>query len=453
MMEDKWTIRSVKYTSVSKNEENDLNFSNATASRTTSKFRVSAAKYENYVGIARERSLLISNVVTNKDQMISFKSVVDVIAMSKNVIVVGDSSVVLHFVTYEGRTIHSQPLPPSQGPFVSIHIHDNCMHVLTKSGKCYVFSNLDLKPLIDEVSSESAIKTLKSKMKMRVLDVGKTPRFLVSKENLCAVMTHLDLKIWRHECFETVASFEDDVKMASWCSSASILTLTEAGTSKSTLYLVDTSEKEICDVWELSWLEQFSVLYTDDSKIRVVVIRAEPSGTIAEVRDLLLSGDTEIVYKLQTKPTSCTLLSSSASSSNDQVFFVIPHNTPGIFFRCERSSTMLSSSHVKEQLFSSKKSLLLSKEILAQAHETLSDMPFNASGSAQGIETTLKTEESLELVVACCLEASLQDHLQTSQVLQYALTRCTNAQRKDLSQLVSDTSRLLVTFVCCRREG
>ena len=131
------------------------------------------------------------------------------------------------------------------------------------------FSNLDLKPLIDEVSSESAIKTLKSKMKMRVLDVGKTPRFLVSKENLCAVMTHLDLKIWRHECFETVASFEDDVKMASWCSSASILTLTEAGTSKSTLYLVDTSEKEICDVWELSWLEQFSVLYTDDSKIRV----------------------------------------------------------------------------------------------------------------------------------------------------------------------------------------
>ena len=89
---------------------------------------------------------------------------------------------------------------------------------------------------------------------------------------------------------------------------------------------------------------------------------------------------------------------------------------------------------------------IITEQTLSQARERLKDMPFSASSSAQGIETELEHVENVELVVACCLEAKLNDYMATSQVLQYALSRC-KKENKELSNHVSSTLRRLVTFV------
>jgi hypothetical protein len=447
-MSSTWKISPIHYshkssTTTASNDENDHNVKNVIEENASLR---ASARYGNFVGVAKGNVLTVLDGYGDekKSASITFQNTIDVVSMSENVVIVGDSSMVLHFSTYLGKKLHSQPLPRSQGPFVDIHINEDCMYVLTASGKCYVFSNLDLEPLIENLTND-AIKTLKSKMRTRVLDVGVDCR-LIANEREVGILSRSSFKVWNQDTnsFVLTGTFleDDKVDTAMWCpSSQDVLALRDARTSKSSLFLVSSSSRE---EWILPYLHQFSVLCHDNESIRVVTIRCMPDGTIAEIRDLSRKhdGDSKVVFKLQTKPRhDCILLASS-----NQTFFVIPttatttaakSTTKSLLFRCDPKTTTTTTTTTSQ---------ILSNEIISQALETLELMPFNASCSSQGIQTELKSVDSVELVVACCLEAKLKDHISTSQVLQYALSRC-KKESKELSNLVSKTIERLVTFV------
>ena len=429
-----WKIEPIRYqsqkSSLVETDENDGNVENVVKSSKSS--MILAKRFGSKVCVARNEIATI--VDDNSSKSVVFKNKIDVLAMSENVIIVGDSKTTLHFTTYEGKTIHSQPLPPSQGPFLDVYMHEDRMFVLTASGKCYVFMDLNLNPLIEN-QNENAIKMLKSKMRMRVLNVGPNCRLIAKERNVGILSSSSSFEIWNEKnlCFDVVSEFSNNVETAMWCSSEHVLALRDARTAKSSLFLLDVGVAKESREWVLPYLHQFLILEHNDESIRVVVIRCEPECTVAEIRDLTEENNSNIVFKLQTKPRhDCILL-----SSEGQTFFVVPPTiaNKSVFFRCNPATTT-----------TMKTKTIITEQTLSQARERLKDMPFSASSSAQGIETELEHVENVELVVACCLEAKLNDYMATSQVLQYALSRC-KKENKELSNHVSSTLRRLVTFV------
>ena len=159
----------------------------------------------------------------------------------------------------------------------------------------------------------------------------------------------------------------------------------------------------------------------------MVVIRCEPEGTVAEIRDSKENSNTSSNCR-QNRDTTVFFSHRKGKHS-------LCRPQTRVFFRCNPATTT-----------TMKTKTIITEQILSQARERLKDMPFSASSSAQGIETELKHVENVELVVACCLEAKLNDYMATSQVLQYALSRC-KKENKELSNHVSSTLRHLVTFV------
>ena len=135
-------------------------------------------------------------------------------------------------------------------------------------------------------------------------------------------------------CFDVVSEFSDNVDTAMWCSSEHVLALRDARTAKSSLFLLDVGVAKESKEWVLPYLHQFLILEHNDKSIRVVVIRCEPEGTVAEIRDLT-EENSNIVFKLQTKPRhDCILL-----PSEGQTFFVVPPTNKSVFFRCNPTTT------------------------------------------------------------------------------------------------------------------